>query len=114
MEVFRTGVPYHAGQVETDAGELLGVREGLGVRSAMMVPLDVNEERRGVVQADSAQPNHFTDDDLAFTEAVAHWVSLLLQRVELSNASSGRPPPKPGSSWRKNSSPYSPTTWAII
>jgi signal transduction histidine kinase len=83
VEVFQTGVPYHSGQVDTDEHELLGVREGLGIRSAMLVPLDVNGERRGAVQADSAQPDHFTAADLAFTEAVAHWLSLLLQRVEL-------------------------------
>jgi GAF domain-containing protein len=35
------------------------------------------------VQVDSAQPTHFTAQDLAFTEAVAHWLSVLLQRVEL-------------------------------
>jgi signal transduction histidine kinase len=76
-------VPYHSGQVHTDQGELLGVRDGLGIRSAMAVRLDVNGAPRGCVQVDSAQPNHFTAQDLAFTHAVTHWVSLLLQRVEL-------------------------------
>jgi hypothetical protein len=42
VEVFQTGVPYHSGQVDTDQGELLGVRDGLGIRSAMAVRLDVN------------------------------------------------------------------------
>jgi signal transduction histidine kinase len=83
VEVFQTGVPYHSGQVDTDQGELLGVRAALGIRSALMVPLDVHGERRGMVQVDSAQPNHFTAADLTFTKVVAHWVSLILQRTEL-------------------------------
>jgi signal transduction histidine kinase len=83
VEVFATGRHYHSGQVDTDAGELLGVRQALGIRSSVIVPLDVNGERRGSVQANAAQPDHFTTADLAFTHAVAHWVSLILQRTEL-------------------------------
>ncbi len=83
VEVFQTGVLYHSGQVHTDQGELLGVRDGLGIRSAMAVRLDVNGAPRGAVQVDSAQPHHFTAQDLAFTHAVTHWVSLILQRTEL-------------------------------
>jgi signal transduction histidine kinase len=83
VEVFQTGVPYHAGQVDTDVGELRGMREGLGIRSTMAVRLNVNGAPRGVVQVNSAQPHHFTAADLAFMEAVTHWVSLILQRVEL-------------------------------
>jgi GAF domain-containing protein len=83
VEVFQTGVPYQSGHVDTDESELLGVREGLGVRSALVVRMHVNGAPRGCVQVDSAQPDHFTAEDLAFTEAMAHWVSLLLQRTEL-------------------------------
>ncbi len=83
VEVFQIGVPYHSGQVDTDVGELLGVRDGLGIRSAMAVRLDINGAPRGAVQVDSAQPHHFTAQDLAFTHAVTHWVSLILQRTEL-------------------------------
>jgi signal transduction histidine kinase len=49
----------------------------------MAVRLDINGAPRGCVQVDSAQPHHFTAQDLAFTEAVAHWISLILQRTEL-------------------------------
>jgi signal transduction histidine kinase len=83
VEVFQTGVPYHSGEVDTDDGELPGVREGLGVRSALVVRMAVHGTPRGCVQVDSQQPHHFTAQDLAFTEAVAHWVSLVLQRTEL-------------------------------
>src|SRR3712207_5369906 len=51
VEVFQTGQVYHHGQMDTDLEELLGVREALGIRSAVVVPLDLRGVRRGVVQA---------------------------------------------------------------
>jgi signal transduction histidine kinase len=53
------------------------------VRSAIAVVLAVGGECRGVVQADSATPEHFTQRDLAFLEAVAGWLGLIAQRAEL-------------------------------
>jgi signal transduction histidine kinase len=83
VEVYQTGQPYHNGHVDRDLGELRGVREGLGIRSQLSVPLTVDGVRRGVVQADSARPEAFSDTDVAFLGAVSHWVGLILQRAEL-------------------------------
>jgi two-component system, OmpR family, sensor kinase len=83
VEVFETGQLYHQGHVEGDVDELRGVREGLGIRSQLAVPLEVAGERRGVVQADSAQADAFSLADRAFLQAVAQWVGLVLQRAEL-------------------------------
>jgi two-component system, OmpR family, sensor kinase len=47
VEAFQTGLPYRNGAVEHDAGELPGIRQGLGVRSSMNVALEVNASRRG-------------------------------------------------------------------
>jgi two-component system OmpR family sensor kinase len=80
---FRTGEPHHSGHVDQDPNELLGIREGLGVRSAMGVPLDVDEIRRGVVQVDSAQPEWFPAEDIEFLKAVAHWIGMVLHRAEM-------------------------------
>jgi two-component system, OmpR family, sensor kinase len=82
-DVFQSGEPYHSGHVESDLGELRGIRKGLGVRSCLTVPLTIDGVRRGVVQADSAQPKAFSHVDATFLRVVAHWVGLLLQRVEL-------------------------------
>jgi signal transduction histidine kinase len=82
-EVFQRGAPYRSSHVEDDSEELRGVKQGLGVRSALMVALDVDGVRRGVLQVDSAQPDQFTEDDLAFLGAVAHWVGLIVHRAEL-------------------------------
>ncbi len=57
--------------------------DGLGVRSEMDVPLDVNGDRRGVIQASSAQPDRFTERDLAFLGATSSWMGMLTHRSEL-------------------------------
>jgi signal transduction histidine kinase len=45
--------------------------------------LEVDGTRRGALQVDSAQPDHFTAEDLEFLAAVARWVGLVLHRAEL-------------------------------
>ncbi|CAA9262593.1 MAG: hypothetical protein AVDCRST_MAG26-2398 [uncultured Chloroflexia bacterium] len=83
VEVFETGLPYLTGHLDQDPDELPGVKERLGIRSAIVVPLDVEGTRRGIVQADTAEPDRFTEADLAFLQAVTHWVGLILHRAEL-------------------------------
>ena len=83
LEVYLTGTPYLTGRAEKDPGQLLGMTEGLGVRSAVIVPLDVVGERRGVLIVSSAQSEFFTESDLRFVQAVAHWVGALTHRTEL-------------------------------
>jgi two-component system OmpR family sensor kinase len=82
-EVFQTGRPYFSGHVDRDDGELLGIREGLGVRSEMIVPLEVAGERRGVLAADAAASEAFSEEDLRFLGSVARWVGLVMHRAEL-------------------------------
>jgi signal transduction histidine kinase len=82
-EVFHRGEPYRSSHVDEDPEELPGVKHALGVRSALMVALDVDGVRRGVLQVDSAEPSRFTEEDLAFLGAVAQWVGLMLHRAEL-------------------------------
>ena len=48
-EVFHRGQPYLSAHVEQDPEELRGVKHELGVRSALMVALNVDGVRRGVV-----------------------------------------------------------------
>jgi two-component system, OmpR family, sensor kinase len=81
--VFQHGASYISGHVDEDPEELRGVKHALGVRSALIVPLDVDGVRRGVVQVDSAQPDRFSAEDLPFLGAIAHWVGIVLHRAEL-------------------------------
>ena len=83
VDVFLTGVPYATGQADQDPGQLRGMTEGLGIRSAIMVPLEVAGTRRGVFLASSARPNFFIEDDVRFLEAVSRWVGMVAQRAEL-------------------------------
>src|SRR5215210_1236971 len=80
---FREGVPYATGRADEDPEELRGVVEGLGVRSIMNLPLEIDGERRGVLQADSATPDFFTERDQRALQAVAGWVELIMHREEL-------------------------------
>jgi two-component system, OmpR family, sensor kinase len=81
--VFLTGVPYATGQADQDPGQLRGMTEGLGIRSAIMVPLEVAGTRRGVFLASSACPDFFAEDDVRFLEAVSSWVGMIAHRAEL-------------------------------
>jgi len=80
VEVFRTGAPHRDGRVDHDAEEVPGLFRGLGIRSEIIVPLDVGEERRGVVLASSDRPEHFSDEDLRFLGTVARWAGLVALR----------------------------------
>ncbi len=83
VDVFLTGVPYATGQADQDPGQLRGMTEGLGIRSAIMVPLEVAGTRRGVFLASSARPDFFAEDDVRFLEAVSRWVGMVAHRAEL-------------------------------
>lgn len=82
--VYRTGEPCLQRRTDEDPDELPGMVEGLGVRSGIVTPLDVGQQRRGVVQVVSAVPDRFCERDLRFLGAVAGWVGMLTHRAELS------------------------------
>ena len=71
------------GRADEDPEELRGVVEGLGVRSVVDLPLDIDGQRRGVLQVDSATPDFFSERDLRALQAVAGWVELIMHRAEL-------------------------------
>src|SRR5215207_6109231 len=83
VDVFLTGIPYATGQADQDPEQLRGMTEGLGIRSAIMVPLEVAGTRRGVFLASSARPDFFAADDVRFLEAVSRWVGMIAHRAEL-------------------------------
>jgi two-component system, OmpR family, sensor kinase len=83
VEVFQTGQPHWDGRVDKDPEELIGVKRGLKVRSQIGVTLDVAGTRRGVLTAQSAQPDFFSERDLHFLQAVSRWVGSVAHRAEL-------------------------------
>jgi len=86
VEVFTRGTSHQDGRVDEDDLELIGIREGLGVRSQVTVPLDVGGTRRGVLSAVSAKRDFFSDLDTGFLEAVSRWTGLIMHRAELAHA----------------------------
>lgn len=83
VEVFQSGRPYHDGHVNEDGEELRGIREALGIRSQIIVALDVAGTRRGALNVASAQNDRFSPESLQFLQTVAHWVSMIMERAEL-------------------------------
>jgi DNA-binding CsgD family transcriptional regulator len=80
---FETGTPYLTGHADQDPEELRGVVEGLGVRSTVNIPLEIDGRRRGVLQVHSATPDFFGEQDQRALGAVAGWVDLIMHRAEL-------------------------------
>ena len=83
VEVFRTGATFVSGTIETDLGELRGLRETLGIRSEIGVPLDVGGLRRGVLMIASLEGERWAEADGRFAETVARWVSAVLHQAEM-------------------------------
>jgi RNA polymerase sigma factor (sigma-70 family) len=82
-DVFRSGRQHRDGHVDADPDELEGIKTGLGVRSALLCPLEVAGQRRGVLSAVSARPEDFSEDDAALVGAMARWLALVMHRAEL-------------------------------
>jgi DNA-binding NarL/FixJ family response regulator len=80
--VFQTGEAYLSPNAQQDSIELRAIVYDLGVRSAVYAPLSIGEQRRGVLLASSAEPEHFTREDLHFLQAVARWIGLVADRTE--------------------------------
>lgn len=83
VQVFRTGEVFHTGSLEKDRNEVPGVRDALGVRSTIGVPVLIAGERRGVLMLASRKPEFFSLEDLRFAEAVGHWAGIIAHRAEL-------------------------------
>lgn len=83
VEVFETGKPYLSGHADLDTGMLPGVKYDLGVRSIIIVPLAVRDERRGLITAASGRAEAFNTADLRFLQGVSRWVGMVMHRAEL-------------------------------
>jgi two-component system, OmpR family, sensor kinase len=86
VHAFQSGKTFFTGNLEAEAGELVGVKEALGVRSTIGVALDVGGERRGLLLLASQKPDFFTQDNARFVESIASWVGVVAHRAELVEA----------------------------
>jgi DNA-binding CsgD family transcriptional regulator len=83
VEVFQTGVPFVTGHADQVPGELPGIIEGMGIRSELLTPIDVDGVRRGVLSILSTDEEAFVpEEDLPFAEATARWIGTLILRTE--------------------------------
>ncbi|HUQ25233.1 MAG TPA: GAF domain-containing sensor histidine kinase [Burkholderiales bacterium] len=83
VHVYQSGETFLHGHVDEDEGELRGIREGLGVRSLLGVPVDIGGKRRGMMMLASQSPEYFTADDARFVMAAGRWVGIVAHRAEL-------------------------------
>ena len=81
VEVFQSGRSHLARYADREQGEVKGVFEELGIHSSVNAPLDIAGVRRGVLLVSSVTSGFFTEHDLAFVEAVAHWIGLVAYRI---------------------------------
>ncbi len=80
VEVYLNGTSYQSGNVDLDTGMLKGFRYELGALSMIIVPLEVDGERLGVIQVAADRPEAFTEQDVAFMHAVARWIGMAVRR----------------------------------
>lgn len=83
VQVFRTGEPFYTGHAGDDPEVVRGLVNALGVQSMVAVPLWVDGVIRGILVADSAQPDHFSPIERAFFSSVARWVGVVAHRIEM-------------------------------
>ena len=81
--VYTTGETFVTGSLDEDVEELKGVKDALGIKSKIGVPLVVGGTRRGMMMLASLERNFFTADDVRFAEAVGRWVAAVAHRAEL-------------------------------
>lgn len=85
-QVYQTGKTHLTGHVDQVQGEVPGLITVLGIRSHIAVPLMVAGECRGVLSAQSTQPEFFSEQALSFLLVIARWVGALAHRAELVQA----------------------------
>lgn len=81
--MFRSGRAMLTNHLEQEPEAHPGVVGELGMRSKLACPLEVDGNRRGVVEAVCTRPDAFREADLRFLEAAVGWVGLVLHRAEL-------------------------------
>jgi|GEM_PF-829595 len=83
-DVFLTGQPFLSNDLETLPHFPAALKEKLGLKSALVVPLEVEDKRRGLISVMSSLPDIFSDDDLPFLSLISTRLGHMLHHQELS------------------------------
>ena len=83
VHVYKTGETFVNGRVDEDEAELLGIKQGLSIKSKLGVPLVIGGQRRGMMMLASLRHDFFGEEDARFMETVAPWIGLVAHRAEL-------------------------------
>jgi two-component system OmpR family sensor kinase len=83
VHVYKTGEIFRSGDLQNDPQELLGIKEGLKIKSKLGVPLYIGSKMRGMVMIASLKPDYFTESDESFVRSAAAWVGMVAHRAEL-------------------------------
>lgn len=83
-DVFRTGQPFLSNDLERVPQFPAALREKLGVKAALVVPLEVEEQRRGLLCVMSSAAEVFFEEDLPFLRLISTRLGHLLHNQELS------------------------------
>jgi signal transduction histidine kinase len=83
-DVFRTGQPFLSNDLDTTPAFPAAFKEKLGVKSALVVPLEVENQRRGLMSVMSSKTDAFSDEDLPFLSLISTRLGHTLHNQELS------------------------------
>lgn len=83
-DVFRTGQPFSSNDLDSLPTFPTALKEHLGLKAAMAVPLEVEGQRRGLITVMSTSAGSFTDDDLPFLTLISIRLGHMLHHQELS------------------------------
>ena len=81
--VYKNWQTFSTGNLQADAEELRGVKEALGIRSKIGVPLEIGGKRRGMVMIASLKQDDFSAEDVHWAETLVRWTGLIAHRAEL-------------------------------
>lgn len=83
-EVLQTGRPFFSNDVEGVPAFPAALTEKLRVKSALVVPLEVEQQRRGLLTIMSSQARAFYEEDLAFLLLISSRLSHMLHAQQFS------------------------------
>ncbi len=83
-DVFRTGQPFFSNDLDSLPTFPTALKEHLGLKAAMAVPLEVEGQRRGLITVMSTSADSFSDDDLPFLTLISIRLGHMLHHQELS------------------------------
>lgn len=81
--VYETGESALHGNIQREEIDLPGIRDALGVRSLLAVPVEIGGRRRGALMLVSQTPDYFSEEDARFVATAGRWAGVVAHRAEL-------------------------------